>query len=43
VHGWPMLLIFVGLVLLVIHPMAEMRASRANVGGNAAGKLNELR
>lgn len=43
VHGWPMLLIFVGLVLLIIHPMAEMRASRANIAGKAAGKLNELR
>ena len=41
VHGWPMLLIFAGLVLLVIHPMQEIRASRANIAAQAAGKLNE--
>ena len=27
VHGWPMLLIFLGLVMLVIHPVSEAQAS----------------
>ena len=43
VHGWPMLMIFVGLVLLVIHPMAELRATRTTVASESTGKLNELR
>jgi hypothetical protein len=33
VHGWPMLLIFLGLVMLVIHPVSESHAS-----GPAAGE-----
>src|SRR5215472_860924 len=43
VHGWPMLMIFIGLVLLVIHPMAEMRATRTTMTSESTGKLNELR
>lgn len=43
VHGWPLLMIFIGLILLVIHPMAEMRAARTTVPRETAGKLNELR
>jgi hypothetical protein len=43
VHGWPLLMIFIGLVLLVIHPMAEMRATRSTATGGGSGKLNELR
>ena len=29
VHGWPMLLIFLGLVMLVIHPVSESHVSKA--------------
>jgi hypothetical protein len=32
VHGWPMLLIFLGLVMLVIHPVNEPRVSRPAPG-----------
>lgn len=32
VHGWPMLLIFLGLVMLVIHPVSESHASRPAAG-----------
>lgn len=32
VHGWPMLLIFIGLVMLVIHPVSEARGSRPATG-----------
>src|SRR6516225_3784503 len=39
VHGWPMLMIFIGLVLLVIHPMAEMRATRTTMTSESTGKL----
>ena len=28
VHGWPMLLIFLGLVMVVIHPVIEPRVAR---------------
>ena len=28
VHGWPMLFIFAGLVLLVTHPVAEVRSPK---------------
>jgi hypothetical protein len=30
VHGWPMLLIFAGLILLLIHPVAEPPAAQAS-------------
>jgi hypothetical protein len=32
VHGWPMLLIFLGLVKLVIHPVSEPSVSRRSSG-----------
>jgi hypothetical protein len=32
VHGWPMLLIFLGLVMLVIHPVSEPQAARPGAG-----------
>lgn len=32
VHGWPMLMIFAGLVLLVLHPVAERSAKTASAG-----------
>ena len=32
VHGWPMLLIFLGLVMLVIHPVSEPQAARPTAG-----------
>lgn len=32
VHGWPMLLIFLGLVMLVIHPVSEPQAARSTAG-----------
>ena len=32
VHGWPMLLIFLGLVMLVIHPVSEAGISRPASG-----------
>ena len=32
VHGWPMLLIFLGLVMLVLHPVCEAPTSRPQPG-----------
>jgi hypothetical protein len=32
VHGWPMLLIFLGLVMLVVHPVSEPRVSKPATG-----------
>jgi hypothetical protein len=32
VHGWPMLLIFLGLAMLVIHPVSEAQVSKRTTG-----------
>ncbi len=32
VHGWPMLLIFLGLVMLVVHPVSEPQTPRPTTG-----------
>jgi hypothetical protein len=39
VHGWPMLLIFAGLILLLIHPVAESSFGKSD---SAAGKSMEI-
>jgi hypothetical protein len=42
VHGWPML-IFVGLVLLVIHPVADSQLSKVASAGESTEISHELR
>jgi len=39
VHGWPMLLIFAGLILLLVHPAAEPRFPKTVPG---AGESREI-
>ena len=42
VHGWPMLMIFAGLVLLVIHPAAE-RSTRSASARESTETSGEFR
>ena len=42
VHGWPMLLIFLGLVMLVIHPVSEPATSRPK-SEESTGRSHGLR
>jgi hypothetical protein len=42
VHGWPMLMIFAGLVLLVIHPVAE-RSTKTASDAESTETSHELR
>ena len=35
VHGWPLLLIFAGLILLLIHPVSERAIPRASGSGKS--------
>jgi len=42
VDGWPMLLIFAGLILLLIHPVAERPTAPASGGSKSTEMFHEM-